>query len=183
MKAGIIDIFADSFGWVLGKTTLFAMAVFLGLGIGASGLWLGTIVGSGEFRFESGSKPIHQQLSVVTAILPQVLVIFWAGMVFVRSEKAAVRHWVTIVGLEALTMTACCARAIPGGWFAVMAAWMATIAGIAAVYYAVVSLERRQLKRGLDHLERLQMANSIRREEMKRKYGTESTSAHDLGIL
>jgi len=183
MKAGIIDIFAESFGWVLGKAAFFAMAVFLGIGIGASGLWVGTAISSGEFGFKSGEHPIHQYLSVVTAILPQVLVIFWAGMIFVRSENAAARHWVTIVGLEALTLTACFSRAIPGGWFSVVTAWMVTFAGIVAVYYAIISLERRQVKRGLDHLERLQMANAIRREEMKRKYGTESTSAHDLGIL
>ncbi len=183
MKAGIIDIFAESLGWVLGKTALFAMAAGLGVGIGASALWAGTAAGTGGFGFPAGSHPIHAQLSVVTAILPQVLVIFWAGMIFVRSETATARHWISIVALEALAMTACFARALPAGWLPQIAAWSVVIGGIAAAWYAVMALERMSLKRGLDHLARLQMANAIRREEMKRKFGTESAGAEDLGIL
>ena len=183
MKSGIIDIFAESFGWVLGKTALFAIAVFLGVGIGGLALMAGTSAGAGEFRFDSGDLPIHQHLSVVTAILPQVLVIFWAGIIFVKSEQASAYHWVTVIGLEALAMTGSFSRALPEGWLSQMTAWTVAIGGIAAVAYLVKILERRKLKRGLDHLERLQMANTIRREELRHKYGTHSASAHDLGIL
>jgi hypothetical protein len=183
MKSGIIDIFAESLGWVLGKVSLFAMAVLLGVGIGGLALMAGTEVGGGEFRFDSGDHPMHQYLSVVTAILPQVFVIFWAGIIFVRSEQASAYHWVTIIALEAVAMTGSFARAIPGGWMAQVAAWTVAAGGIVAVAHAVKLLERRKLKRGLDHLERLQLANAIRREELKQKYGTGSASAHDLGLL
>lgn len=183
MKSGIIDIFAESLGWVLGKASLFAMAVILGVGIGGLALMAGTSVGGGAFRFDSGDLPIHQYLSVVTAILPQVLVIFMAGFIFVKAENASANHWVTVVGLEAVAMTACFSRALPGGLLAQMAAWSVAIGGIVAVAYLIRLMEKRREKRGLDHLERLQLANAIRREELKRKYGTQSASAHELGIL
>lgn len=183
MKAGIIDIFADTFGWVLGKAAIFAVAILLGVGIGACALSAGTAVGTGGFGFRGGSHPIHGQLSVVTAILPQIFVIFWAGMAFVRSEKAEGKHWVGVIAMEALAMTGCFAAAMPGGLIPQIAAWSVVIGGIAAVYYAVMLLERRQMRRGMDHLARLEMENSIRREEMKIKYGTTSTSARDLGLL
>lgn len=183
MKSGIIDIFAESLGWVLGKASLFALAVLLGIGIGGLALMAGTSVGGGEFRFDSGDNPIHQQLSVVTAILPQVLVVFWAGIIFVRSEQASVYHWVAIIALEALAMTASFSRAIPGGWMAQTVAWTVTVGGIVAVTHLVKLLEGRKQKRGLDHLEQLQLANAIRRDELRHKYGTFSASAEDLGIL
>ena len=182
MKAGIIDIFAESFGWVLGKTTLYAMAVGTGIGIGACALWAGTAAGSGELRFDA-APGIHQHLAMVTAILPQVLVAFWMGMVFVRSENADAKHWVSVVALEALVMTACFSRAIPGGWLAQFAAWMVAVALIAAVEVAVVFLEFRKAKRGVDHLVRLLQENAGRRAALKEKVGTESAGAEDLGIL
>jgi hypothetical protein len=182
MKAGIIDIFLDSFGWVLGKTTVFAFAVMLGVAIGSCALFAGTRVGGGELEFSPGALPIYQYLGVVTAILPQLLVVFWAGMVFVRSESASAGHWVSIVAAEALVLTGCFSRALPGT-LAQVVAWIVTLSLIGGVAAIISKLEHWKVKRGVDHLERLQEENLVRRAGLKEKYGTENAGAGELGIL
>lgn len=183
MKAGIIDIFADAFGWVLAKTAVFALAVLAGIAIGGLGLWAGSEAAGGFFGFKDGSHPVFKQLRWVTALLPQIIVVFWAGMVFVRSEQAEMKHWLQVVALEAGVMAWFLSGALPDGWLAVTVTWITTLAGVAALVWAGRRLERRHLRRGLEHLARLEEENRLRRAWMKETYGTESVSARELGIL
>jgi len=183
MKAGIIDIFAESFGWVIGKATAFSFAVMAGVGIGLAALMAGSAVGGAPISFYGPAAGMKEYLTYVTAILPQVIVLFWAGMIFVKSEKAEARHWLGVVALEAIFLTASFSRAIPGGVLAQVAAWVVVIGGIAAFGYAVFFLERHQTRKGINHLERLMHENAIRRAELKKKFGTESASAIDLGLI
>ncbi len=183
MKAGIIDLFVDSFGWVLGKTLLFALAVMGGLAIGGFGLWAATQAVSGEFAFQAGGIPVFHHLSWVTALLPQILLLFWAGMVFVRSEMAEMKHWGQVAAIQALLMVGCFARALPDGMLPQILAWGLTLGGIAGLFALLRKIGSWQLNRGMDHLARLEELNNARRAEMKEKFGTENTSARELGIL
>jgi vacuolar-type H+-ATPase subunit I/STV1 len=182
MKSGIIDIFVDAFGWVLGKAGLFVLAILTGLSVGASGLWAGTMMAGGSFGFQA-EKPIFEHLTWVSAILPQVLLMFWAGMVFVRSEAAEAKHWGQVAAMQALLLTVCCSGALPDGLFPRVVAWSIVLAGIAAVVAGLHGVEGWRQRRGEEHLARLEKMNALRREELKAKFGTVSVGARELGIL
>ncbi|MCW1922060.1 hypothetical protein OKA05_05815 [Luteolibacter arcticus] len=182
MKSGIIDIFADAFGWVLGKAGLFVLAVVTGVLIGAAGLWAGTKTGDGAFGFrEVASVPGF--LMWVGAILPQGVLMFWAGMIFVRSESVEAKHWGQLAAIQAILLTLCCSKGLPEGLLSRVVAWSVVFAGVAAVTTGLRRLEGRRQRRGEEHLARLEEENALRREELKDKFGTESVGARELGIL
>jgi hypothetical protein len=183
MKAGIIDLFVDSFGWVLGKTFLFALAVMTGMAIGGFALWAGTKTGGDAFGFNGGEASIFSHLASVIAILPQIVLLFWAGMVFVRSEGAEMRHWGYVASLEALLLTVCFSKALPGGVGAQIVAWTVTLVSIGVLRVCLRKIEGWKMQRGMDHLAQLEEFNNARRAELKEKFGTENTSARELGFL
>ena len=123
VKAGIIDILVDSFGWVVGKALLFALAVVAGFGMGVIALAAGTAAGGGGFGFASINPGIHTHLVVVASLLPLVACVFWAGMWFVRSENAGAREWGVIAGIHTILLVACFTAALPSGWLSKAAAW------------------------------------------------------------
>ncbi|MEK7953528.1 hypothetical protein [Luteolibacter soli] len=182
MKSGIIDIFLDAFGWVLGKTGLFALAILTGIALGALGLWAGTMSGIGTFGFRA-DKPILEHITWVGAILPQVLLMFWAGMLFVRSEAVGAKHWGQVVAAQALLLVFCCADAMPEGLLPRMIAWSIVAVGIAGMAAGLRWLAGWVQRRGEAHLAHLEEENALRREELKEKYGTVSVGARELGIL
>jgi hypothetical protein len=182
MKSGIIDIFADAFGWVLGKAAFFALAVVTGVVIGAAGLWAGTEAGDGGFGFrEIASVPGF--LMWVSAILPQGVLLFWAGMIFVRSEDVEAKHWGRLAAMQAILLAGCCSRGIPGGFLPPVVTWSVVLAGVATVIVSLRWLEGRRQRRGEEHLAQLEEMNALRRAELKAKFGTDSAGARELGIL
>jgi hypothetical protein len=181
MKSGIIDIFLEAFGWVLGKAGLFVLAILTGLALGGLGLWAGAMTAGGNFGFPA-SAPIYEHLTWVSAILPQVILLFWAGMIFVRSEAVEGKHWGQVAALQALLLTACCSGALPDGWLPRAVAWSVVLAGIAAMTFGLRRLEGWRQRRGEKHLARLEEMNARRREELKEKFGTESAGARELGV-
>jgi len=166
---------------VVGKAFLFAIAVMAGIAISGISLWAGTYAGGGEFGFEAG-KPIQEHLKVVMAVLPQIILLLWAGMLFVRSEKAGPRHWMIVAGFEALLMTGCFAAALPGGLLAQLVTWMVVITLIGGLATSVEASQTWQARRGADHLESLKEADVRRREELRGKFGTVSAGAEELGF-
>jgi len=181
MKSGIIDIFADAFGWVLGKTGIFLLAVVTGVVIGAAGLWAGTMAGDGVFGFRDVAS-VPGFLMWVSAILPQGVLLFWAGIIFVRSENVEAKHWGQLVAMQAILLAGCCSRGLPNGLFPPLVAWSVVLGGIAAVITGLRRMERRRLRRGEEHLAQLEEMNARKREELKAKFGTVSASARELGI-
>jgi hypothetical protein len=183
MKAGFLDLLLGTVAWVVGKTFLFALAVMLGLLTGGAGLWLGTIAGQGEFGFRAGDLPIFGYLTVVGAILPQVLLMLWAGFVYVRSEKAGAWDWLRVVAMQAALLLICFALALPQGLMPQMVAWGVALGLLALQAKMVRKSCNIQLQRGINHLEKLKEDNVRRREELNEKFGTVSTGAEELGIL
>jgi hypothetical protein len=182
MKSGIIDIFIDAFGWVLGKAGLFVLAIATGVAIGASALRAGTMSGGGVFGFRDVAS-IPGFLMWVSAILPQGVLLFWAGMIFVRSETVEGKHWGQLAALQAILLTACCSKGLPGGFFPPVVAWSVVFAGIAAVMAGLRRLEGWRQRRSEEHLAHLEEMNALRREELKARFGTDSAGARELGIL
>jgi hypothetical protein len=182
MKSGIIDIFADAFGWVLGKAGLFVLAVVTGVVIGAAGLWAGTRMGDGGFGFRDVAS-VPGFLMWVSAILPQGVLLFWAGMIFVRSEDVEAKHWGRLVAMQAILLAGCCSRGLPDGILPPVVAWSVVFAGIAAVIIGLRWLEGRRQRRGEEHLAQLEEMNVLRRAELKAKFGTDSAGARELGII
>lgn len=183
MKAGFIDLLLSTIGWVVGKTALFALAVMLGILTGGAGLWLGTMAGNGSFGFRAGELPIFGYLTVVGAILPQVLLMLWAGFAYVRSEKAGAWEWLRVVALQAALMLICFALAMPEGILPQLVAWTVALGLLALMAKGLRKAGDHQLQRGLNHLEKLKEDNARRRQELHAKFGTVSTGAEDLGIL
>lgn len=183
MKAGFIDLLLSTIGWVVGKTALFALAVMLGIVTGGAGLWLGTMAGQGDFGFRAGDLPIFGYLTVVGAILPQVLLMLWAGFCYVRSEKAGAWEWLRVVALQAALMLICFALAMPTGILPQLVAWGVVLGLLAVMAKIVRKAGNYQLQRGMNHLEKLKEENVIRRQELQKKFGTVSTGAEELGIL
>lgn len=181
MKAGFIDLLLDSIGWVLLKTLVFALAIFAGVGIGMVALTVGTGLGGGGFGFDAG-MPIQGGLMYVLAVLPQVAFVFWAGMWFVRSENVEAKHWMIIAGLQAYLLTGCFMTAMPGGIFARVVAIAVTTGLVIGLNRCVRRYGAYQFRRGLDHFDLLMSENVARREELKKKFGTVSSSAEELGI-
>jgi hypothetical protein len=182
MKSGIIDILVDAFGWVLGKTGLFMLAIVTGVVIGASALCAGTMSGGGIFGFRDIAS-VPGFLMWVSAILPQGVLLFWAGLIFVRSEDVEAKHWGRLVALQAILLTACCSRGLPSGLLPGLVAWSIVFAGIAAVTTGLRRFACLRQRRGEEHLAHLEEMNALRREELKAKFGTESVGARELGIL
>jgi hypothetical protein len=183
MKAGFIDLLLSTIGWVVGKTALFALAVMLGIVTGGAGLWLGSMAGDGGFGFRAGDQAIFGYLSVVGAILPQVVLMLWAGISYVRSEKAGAWAWLRVVAMQAALMLICFALAMPEGILPQVIAWGVALGLLALMAKIVRKVGNHQLQRGLNHLEKLKEDNVRRREELKEKFGTVSTGAEELGIL
>ena len=185
MKSGFLDLLLATAGWVVGKTFLFALAALTGVAIGAASLWAGTIAGGGGFGFGSGAEEgaIFSHLTTVVAVLPQCIILFWAAMFYVRSEKAGGREWLMIAAAEALLLTGCFTLALPGGSGAPIIAWCVCIGLLAGLKKIANKFGHRQVQRGVDHLEKLKADNALRRVEMTAKYGTVSTGAEELGIL
>ena len=181
MKAGFIDLLLDSIGWVLVKALIFALAILTGVGIATLALMVGTGVGGGGFGFETG-MPIQEGLMWVLAILPQVALVFWSGMWFMRSENVEARHWAIIAGLQAYLLTGCLMTAMPGGVFPRVVAVAVTTALMIGLNRCVRKFGKFQYRRGLDHFDLLAAENVARRKELKEKFGTVSSSAEDLGI-
>ena len=183
MKSGFLDLLLSTAGWVVGKTALFFLAIILGIITGGTGLWLGTMVGQGEFGFRAGDNPIFGYLTVVGAILPQVLLMVWAGIIYVRSEEAGAWQWLRVVAMEAGLLLICFALAMPSGILPQVVAWGAALGLLALQAKLVKKLGYRRVERGENHLEKLLADNVRRRQELNEKYGTVSTGAKDLGIL
>ncbi|WP_367870108.1 hypothetical protein [Luteolibacter sp. Populi] len=183
MKSGFLDLLLATAGWVVGKTCLFALAALTGIAIGAVALWAGTMAGGGGFGFPTGESPIFGQLSTVIALLAQGVILFWAAMFYVRSEKAGGREWLMIAAGEALLLTGCFSLALPGGLGASIVSWCVCLGLLAGLKKIASRFGHRQIQRGIDHLEKLKEDNARRRVEMTAKYGTVSTGAEELGIL
>lgn len=183
MKSGFLDILLGAIGWVVGKTALFALAVMLGILTGGAGLWLGTMAGAGEFGFRAGDIAIFGYLTVVGAILPQVVLMLWAGFCYVRSEKAGAWEWLRVVAMQAALMLICFALAMPTGILPQLVAWGVALTLLALQAKLLRKVGSVQLERGLSHLEKLKEENTRRRQELNTKFGTVSTGAEELGIL
>ncbi len=183
MKSGFLDILLGAVGWVVGKTALFFLAIMLGIITGGAGLWLGTWAGGGEFGFHTGEIPIFGYITVVAAILPQVVLMLWAGFLYVRSEKAGAWEWLRVVAMQAGLMLICFALAMPVGILPHVVAWSVALGLLALQAKLVRKAGKVQLKRGLNHLDKLKEDNVRRRQEMHTKFGTVSTGAEELGIL
>lgn len=182
MKAGFIDILLGSMCWVLGRAALFALAILAGIGLGGFALWAATSAAGGGFGFPQGSHPVHHYLIWIAALIPQLLLLFWAGILFVRSEGMEMKHWGRVAALQALLMVFCFSRALPDGWLAQTVAWGIVLGGAALQTLILRALERRRTRRGMDYLAALTERNAARRAELKEKYGTTSASARELGI-
>jgi hypothetical protein len=182
MKAGFIELLVDSIGWVLLKTLVFALAILAGLGIGIVALMVGAGVGGGGFG--SGAElSVQDGLMWVMAILPQVGFVFWSGMWFVRSENVEAKHWMILAGVQAYLLTGCLMTIVlPMGIFQKIVAMAVTTALMIGLKRCVRRYGAHQFRRGVDHLDLLMSENVARRQELKEKFGTVSSSAEELGI-
>jgi hypothetical protein len=182
MKAGFIELLVESIGWVLVKTLVFALAILAGVGIGIVALMIGAALDGGGFG-SGGELSVQDGLMWVMALLPQVGFVFWSGMWFVRSENVEAKHWTILAGVQAFLLTGCLMIVLPMGIFPKIVAFAVTTGLVIGLNRCVRKYGAHQFRRGVDHLDLLMAENVARRAELRKKFGTVSSSAEDLGIL
>jgi len=181
MKAGIIDILLDAFGWVGGKAALFYLAIFTGAGMGALALLAGMKVGKGFDYPITGDNPIAQAAPGFVVGVPQFALLFGVALWWVRSEKVGVRSWAVIAGVEAALVTL---FLLPGisGVFPLIVTMTVLIAETVILAKGVIAFRVLQVRRWEEDAAARLVENAHRREDLLARFGTVNSSAADLGI-
>ncbi|MGL5018142.1 MAG: hypothetical protein ACRDBP_08425 [Luteolibacter sp.] len=124
MDVDVEDVIAGAVGSVLGRMVLFAVAVWLGCGIGGAGILAGSMAENGTWQVPMWwflwGGPL---LLFSTWAFLNIPFLFYFLMRFVRGDGDSYLRWGIVIGVQALVVMLGWVRDFAEGWVPLIVAW------------------------------------------------------------